>query len=135
MPAHPFFALLGLTAGLLFLLDQAWLGLAAKAFYRKQLGHLTADGIRWPAAALFYLLFSAGLLHFVVLPMAGTGTAGQAAFNGALFGLFAYSTYELTNLATLRKWPVLVTVVDILWGLTLAAVVSTVSWWIAGVIG
>ncbi len=134
MPDHAFLVLLGVTAGLFFLLDAAWLGLAARTFYRRQLGHLMAEGFRWPAAVLFYILFPAGLLRFVILPMAGAGSAGQAALNGGLFGLVAYSTYELTNLATLRKWPVLVTVVDILWGMTLSSAVSIVGWRISGVI-
>lgn len=132
MPDRAFFVLLGVTAGLFFLLDAAWLGLAARTFYRKHLGHLMADGFRWPAAVLFYILYPAGLLRFVILPMAGAGSAGQVALNGGLFGLVAYSTYELTNLATLRRWPVLVTVVDILWGMTLSSAVSIVGWRICG---
>jgi uncharacterized membrane protein len=132
MPVRNLGLLYGLTAAVLIILDMIWQGLAAKSFYRKQLGHLTADGVNWPAAVLFYLLFAGGMLIFTVVPLAGKGSIGQVAFGGALFGLFAYSTYDLTNLATLRKWPVLVTVVDILWGMILTAVVSTVGWWIAG---
>ncbi len=134
MPDRAFLVLLGVTAGLFFVLDTAWLGLAARSFYRRHLGHLMADGLRWPAAVLFYVLFPAGLLRFVVLPMAGAGSAGQAALNGGLFGLVAYSTYELSNLATLRRWPVLVAVVDILWGMTLSSAVSIVGWRISGFI-
>jgi uncharacterized membrane protein len=132
MPPGHFWTLYALTVAVLTALDMVWLGLAAKTFYRRQLGHLTADRVGWPAALLFYLLYAAGLLTFAVLPREGSGPIGQTAFSGALFGLFAYSTYDLTNLATLRKWPVLVTVVDILWGTTLSAVVSSVAWAAAG---
>ncbi len=108
-----------------FLIDMVWLGLVAKNFYRRHLGGMLSPKVNWPAAILFYLLFIAGLLLFVIEP--AQGRALQALWKGALFGLIAYATYDLTNLATLSNWPLLVTVVDLTWGTVLGAAVSFIS--------
>jgi len=112
------------TLAIFFLIDMVWLGLVAKNFYRSQLGEMLSPKVNWAAAILFYLLFIAGLQLFVIAPaLAGAG-ALQALCRGALFGLIAYATYDLTNLATLKNWPLLVTVVDLAWGAVLGGAVS-----------
>ena len=121
------FLLYLVTLAIFFLIDMVWLGLVAKNFYRRQLGEMLSPKINWPAAILFYLLFIAGLLLFVVAPALERGGALQALWQGALFGLIAYATYDLTNLATLRNWPILVTIVDLAWGAVLGGAVSFFS--------
>jgi uncharacterized membrane protein len=83
--------------------------------------------VNWIAAILFYLLFIVGLLVFVIRPALSGGAPLQALFYGALFGLISYATYDLTNLATLKDWPVIVTVVDLIWGTVLGGAVSFIS--------
>ena len=114
-----------LTLLVFFLIDMVWLGLVAKNFYRRYLGEMLSSKVNWPAAILFYLLFIAGLLLFVIEP--AQGRALQALWKGAFFGLIAYATYDLTNLATLKNWPLMVTVVDLVWGTVLGAAVSFFS--------
>jgi uncharacterized membrane protein len=118
-----------------FAIDMVWLGLVAKDFYRSQMGFLMKSDINWPAAILFYLLFVAGLVVFVITPALEKSAWRHALLYGALFGLIAYATYDLTNLATLQGWPLLVTVVDLAWGAVLAASVSTATYFIARKIG
>ena len=104
---------------LMLTLDGLWLGLLAKDFYQQGLGYLMAESPRWGPALLFYGLYPLGLLVFAVLPTSqGMETAGlaPALWRGALFGLIAYATYDLSNLATLKDWPVWVSAVDIAWG-------------------
>jgi len=117
-------------AGIL-VLDAIWLGALARRFYADQLGYLTAPNVRWGAAALFYLLFAAGVTYFVVLPLAGGGSLGRAFAVGAFFGLVAYGTYDLTSQALVRSWPVVVTVVDLVWGALLTGMVSMLGLWSA----
>jgi uncharacterized membrane protein len=113
-----------ITLAIFFLIDMIWLGLVAKNFYRQQLGGMLSPTVNWPAAILFYLLFIAGLQLFIVAPALQAGGALQALWRGAFFGLVAYATYDLTNLATLKNWPLLVTVVDLAWGAVLGGAVS-----------
>ncbi|HUU04664.1 MAG TPA: DUF2177 family protein [Patescibacteria group bacterium] len=115
------------TLAIFFLIDMIWLGLVAKNFYRRQLGEMLSPKVNWAAAILFYLLFIAGLLLFVIVPALGRGNVLQALWQGALFGLIAYATYDLTNLATLKNWPLPVTVVDLAWGAVLGGAVSLLS--------
>jgi uncharacterized membrane protein len=114
-----------------FAVDMVWLGLVARTFYGKYLGYLMAPSVNWPAAILFYLLFIVGILVFVVLPGLQSGSLRDTLLRAALFGLITYATYDLTNLATLRDWPVLLTVVDMLWGTVLSVSVSAIGF-IAG---
>lgn len=117
-----------LTALPLFIaMDLLWLGVVAKNFYNKQLGFLIGP-INWVSAILFYLLFITGLVVFVIMPAFQKGSWTHALLFGALFGLVTYGTYDLTNLATLKNWPVLVTVVDLLWGAFLGAFVSAAAY-------
>jgi len=115
------------TLAIFFLIDMVWLGLVAKNFYRQQLGAMLSPTVGWAAAILFYLLFIAGLQLFVIAPALAQGDALQALWQGAFFGLVAYATYDLTNLATLNDWPLLVTVVDLAWGAVLGGAVSFLS--------
>jgi uncharacterized membrane protein len=116
-----------ITLALFFLIDMIWLGLVAKGFYRARLGAMLSPRVIWPAAILFYLLFIAGLQLFVVAPALAQGGAPQALWRGAFFGLVAYATYDLSNLATLRGWPLAVTLVDLAWGAVLGGAVSFVA--------
>ena len=118
-----------------FAVDMVWLGLAAKNFYAKHIGFLMKANVNWAAAILFYLLFIAGLVVFVVTPALDKGSWVRALLFGALFGLITYATYDLTNLATLKDWPLVVTVVDLIWGTVLAASVSVGTYVIAAKIG
>lgn len=104
--------------------DGIWLGLVAPGFYRDQIGHLLAAEVNWLAAGAFYLLFIAGIQLFVVEPGIRRGAIGWTLRRAAFFGLVTYATYDLTNLATIRDWPVLVTVVDLAWGSVLCTLVS-----------
>ncbi len=116
-----------LALAIFFLIDMVWLGLVAKNFYRGQLGELLSPKVNWAAAILFYLLFIAGLQFFVIAPALRAGDPLQALWQGALFGLIAYATYDLTNLATLRDWPLPVTLVDLAWGAVLGGSVCAAT--------
>lgn len=107
-----------------FAVDMVWLGLIARGFYQKHLGFLLRTPPNWTAAIVFYLLFVAGLLVFVVVPGLQAGSTKKVLILGALFGLITYATYDLTNQATVKDWPWIVTVVDLVWGGVLATAVS-----------
>jgi len=115
-----------------FLIDMVWLVLVAKKFYQEQIGFLMKPEINWLAAIIFYLLFIAGLVIFVISPAVEKHSWLHALIFGALFGLITYATYDLTNLATLKDWPLLVTVVDLIWGTVLAASISGITYFITG---
>jgi uncharacterized membrane protein len=120
-----------ITLAIFFAIDMVWLGVVAKSFYRKHLGYLMAPKVVWPAAILFYLLFIAGLVVFAVRPGLAAGAPLKALLLGAFLGLVAYSTYDLTNQATIKDWPALVTIVDLVWGTTLGGLVA----WLSAVAG
>jgi len=130
-----FLKLYGIALPIFFGLDMIWLGVVAKKFYVKHIGFLMKSNINWPAAIIFYLLFIAGMVVFVISPAVERGSWVRALLFGALFGLITYSTYDLTNLATLKDWPLSVTVVDLIWGMVLAASVSTATYLVAAKIG
>jgi uncharacterized membrane protein len=115
-----------ISVPIFFVVDLLWLGVIAKSFYRSRLGHLMGD-INWPAAIIFYLIFLIGLTYFATYPAVLQGILGSAFMLGALYGFFTYATYDLTNLATLRDWPIVVVVVDIVWGTILGSVVSGIT--------
>jgi uncharacterized membrane protein len=110
-----------------FAIDMLWLGLIAKNFYSAKLGHLMTPKVLWTPAFIFYMLFVAGILFFVVFPALQKGSWTYALGAGALFGLITYATYDLTNLATLKDWPLVVTLVDLVWGSVLSASTATLS--------
>ncbi len=109
-----------------FAIDMVWLGLVARTFYRKYLGFLMAPSPNRLAAIIFYLLFIVGILVFVVVPGLEDNSLKTTLLRAVLFGLITYATYDLTNLATVKDWPVLITVVDMAWGTVLSVVVSFV---------
>jgi uncharacterized membrane protein len=118
-----------------FALDMLWLAVIMRRFYTERLGFLMNPNINWLAAGSFYVLFVIGLIIFVVMPSLEHQSLFRTALLGALFGLIAYATYDLTNLATLKHWPVLVTVVDMAWGATLSAIVSVITYTVATRLG
>ena len=114
-----------------FAIDMVWLGVVAKNFYRDKLGFIFTGDVRWGAAIIFYLIYIFGILFFAVSPaMAGAGWK-TALHNGALFGLMCYATYDLTNMATISQWPLIVVVVDIIWGIVLTGSVSLLTYLVA----
>ena len=110
-----------------FAIDMLWLGLAARSFYQQYLGFLMAPNPNWFAAIIFYLLFVVGMLVFVVLPGLKANLLKTTLLRAALYGLITYATYDLTNLATLKDWPALLSMVDMLWGTALSVSVSYIS--------
>jgi uncharacterized membrane protein len=123
----PFFKTYLFTLIPFLVLDAIWLGLVAPSFYKTQIGHLMAVNANLPAAGIFYLLYVVGLVVFVT---GRDGTMMQTAIRGAFFGLVCYATYDLTNLATLRDWPLLVTIVDLVWGTFASAITSLTAWFL-----
>ena len=120
--------LYGLTLPVFLAIDMVWLGLIARGFYKAQLQAVLNPQVNWTAALIFYGLFIAGLLFFSVRPAFETASLVKALLLGALFGLLTYGTYDLTNLATLKDWPILVTIVDMAWGTCLSAAVSGIAY-------
>jgi uncharacterized membrane protein len=114
-----------------FLIDIIWLTLVAKNFYSKYLGYIMSTTPNWAAAIIFYLLFIAGLILFVISPALEKQSWTHALIYGLLFGLMTYATYDLTNLATLKGWPVIVTIIDLIWGMTVSASVSVITFFLA----
>jgi uncharacterized membrane protein len=104
------------------LVDLVWLVKVAPKLYRKYIGHLMSDRVNIVAAALFYVVFIVGLVYFVIGPK--INDPFMAFVSGAMFGLVTYATYDLTNLATLKAWPVTITVIDLIWGTLVTAVTS-----------
>jgi uncharacterized membrane protein len=116
-----------LTIPVFFAIDILWLGVAAKYFYQKNLGHLFRTNVNWTAAIVFYCIFIVGILFFAVVPALEKNSWTRAIISGGLFGFFTYATYDLTNLATIKDWPLKVVVVDMIWGIILCGTVSVIS--------
>ena len=119
------------TLVVFFATDMAWLVLVAHSFYKKHLGYLMAPAVNWIAAILFYLLFIFGILVFVILPGVKENSLQNTILRAALFGLITYATYDLTNLATIDRWPLTVTLVDLAWGIVLSTIVSIAGFYVA----
>ena len=115
------------TLAAFFVIDLAWLGLVARSFYSKYLGYLMRPSPNWTAAIIFYLIFILGLVVFVLVPGLQSGALGRTLLVAAFFGLVTYATYDLTNLATVRDWPLLITIVDLAWGMVLSTSVTAVA--------
>ena len=120
-----------LTVPVFFIIDLIWLGVVAKGFYQKNLKYILSPNVNWTAAIIFYLIYIAGILIFAVLPAVAKDSLRHAAVWGALFGFFTYATYDLTNLALLKDWPIIIVIVDILWGVVLCSAVATLSFFVA----
>lgn len=118
-----------------FAIDILWLGFIAKDFYRNSLGHLMRESINWPAAIIFYSIFIVGLIFFAINPAIEKNSISYAFLVGALFGFMTYATYDMTNLATLKDWPIKTTIVDIIWGTSLNSFTAGISFYIIKLIG
>jgi uncharacterized membrane protein len=110
------------------IIDLVWLGVVAKSFYQRQIGHLLRPDVNWAAAFAFYLIFVAGIVVLVVWPAVERQSLSHAVILGAVLGLVTYAAYDLTNLATLEGFPLTVAIVDLVWGSVLCATVSTVTY-------
>lgn len=116
-----------LTLIIFIVIDSAWLGLVAPKLYKSQIGHLMASNVNWLAALLFYLLYIAALLVFVINPAVTANSWQHALKFGAFLGLAMYATYDLTNLATLKDWPVTITAIDLIWGTFITSATCVLS--------
>ena len=122
-----------LIAAVIFtVIDLVWLLVISKNLYKSKIGHLMADKANLPAAVVFYLLFIAAMVFFVISPAAEKQSVLYALGAGAFFGLVTYATYDLTNLATLRDWPISLTLIDLAWGTFITSVTSVLTTWISG---
>lgn len=116
-----FFLMYAAVLGTILVVDALWLGVIAKSLYREKIGHLMSSEVAWWAAIVFYALYAFGLVMLVVQP---GSSVGQVFAFGALFGLVAYGTYDLTNQAVMRDWPVSLTIIDMAWGSFITALAS-----------
>jgi len=123
------YAIAYLVATAIFLLiDAIWLGVIAKNFYANQLGCFMADDIRFGVAAAFYAVYTIGIIVFAIKPGMNADSLLMVAGYSALFGFLAYGTYDFTNLATIKDWPVIVSVVDIIWGTIITTVTGVATY-------
>jgi uncharacterized membrane protein len=118
----------GVSFVLFFAIDMLWLGLFAKNLYKKWIGHLMLEKPNWTAAMIFYILYIVFIVIIVILPALSNHSLNDAMLYGTLFGFITYATYDLTNLATLKTWPLQMVIVDILWGSFLGFSVSTLAY-------
>ena len=121
-----FLKLYGIGVVVCFGLDLVWLGLVAKGFYQRHIGHLMRPDIQWVPGILFYVIYVAALIVFVVEPALEKQSLSRAIGLGAFFGLAAYAAFDLTSMALFKEFPLIAAMVDLAWGATLSAVVSAV---------
>lgn len=126
-----YLGLYGLTTLVFFAIDLVWLSTATSRIYQPRVGELLLDKPNLPVAALFYLLYVVGVLFLASLPGYLKGSLADAVIRGAVFGLLAYGTYDLTNLATLKGWAWQITVIDMVWGTLLTGFVAGAGYAIA----
>lgn len=126
-----FFKAFAATGATMFALDLFWLGVVAKGFYGKYMGTLLRPDVKWVPALLFYVLYVAAVVVFVVMPAAERRSLGRALALGAFFGLAAYATYDLTSLALIRDFPLIVVVVDLAWGVVLTTIATSAGYAVA----
>jgi uncharacterized membrane protein len=124
--------LVALLTPIMLAIDVLWIGVFMKSFYRENLGYIMADTINWKAGLIFYVLYIFGLIYFVIIPEMEGGTLISTALKAALFGFIAYATYDLTNQATLKDWPLIVTVIDMSWGAFVTGVMGAIGFFIVG---
>ena len=117
------------------IIDAIWLMFISKNLYQKELGYLLTSNPNFIAAVIFYLLFLVGLVYFVINPAIGKESIKLLLVSGALFGLITYATYDLTNLATIKSWPLKITIIDLIWGTSLSTLVSLCTYYIYMFIG
>tara|TARA_R110002020_G_scaffold35195_6_gene106324 strand:- start:371 stop:781 length:411 start_codon:yes stop_codon:yes gene_type:complete len=118
------------AAAFLLIVDAIWLGLVARGFYARQLGDLMLESPKLGIAAVFYVMYSAAIVILAAAPAARSGSLTDALLLGAILGFAAYGTYDITNLSTLKNWPVAMSLVDMAWGTLLTAAVSGVGYWL-----
>jgi uncharacterized membrane protein len=123
-------ALYGIATGIFFAIDMAWLGFFAKNFYKEKLGFIFTGQVRWAPAVIFYLIYIAGILFFAVLPALREQSWATALISGAFLGALCYATYDLTNMATITQWPLVVVIVDIVWGVFITGGVAVATYFI-----
>ena len=125
-----------LTFAVFIVVDLVWLSTVALKFYTDNIGasRMQVPPV-WPVAIAFYLLYVAGVLVIVSVPAAHAGELWKAVAFGALFGLCAYATYDLTNWSTLKDWPAIVSMVDMVWGTVLTTIVATAGYFITRWLG
>lgn len=111
-------------------IDAVWLSVVANKFYKSQIGPLLLDKPNLVAAVAFYLIYVLGIVVFALAPALNAGSWKMAVGLGALFGFTAYATYDLTNLSTLKGWPVKLVIVDMVWGTVLTGAVALIAYWI-----
>ena len=116
------------TAFVFLVLDFLWLTRVASGFYRERLGGLLLEQPNFAAAGAFYVIYVAGIVYFAVSPALQAGSWTTALMAGAVLGLVAYGTYDLSNLATLRNWSLTLTIVDMIWGAALTAIAATAGY-------
>jgi len=116
-----------IVLGVFLLLDSLWIGVIAKKFYAKKLGYLMAEKPKLIAALAFYLLYIFGLMVFIINPALAQNSGQFALLYGGLLGMIAYATYDLTNLATVKQWPMSITIIDIIWGSVMTAMTCFIS--------
>ncbi|MBN1331634.1 DUF2177 family protein [Candidatus Dojkabacteria bacterium] len=118
-----------------FTIDMIWLGLISRNFYKDQIGFLMKTNVNWIAAIIFYLVFILGIVVLVLEPSIKADSWTKALVLAALFGFATYATYDLTNLATIKDWPLLVTIVDLIWGTVLSTSVALITYFLAKQLG
>jgi uncharacterized membrane protein len=126
-----FLKLYAIALPVIVMLDMVWLGIVAKDFYKSQLGYIMRSDFNLTVAAIFYVIFTAAIVIFVIAPAAEKQSLSHALLLGFFFGFTTYAAYDLTNLATLKDWPIMVTIVDMVWGGILSALVSTITLYLA----
>ena len=125
----------GITLTVCMVIDLIWLGFIAKDLYSKYLGYLMSDNVNWLAAVVFYLIFIGGVCYFVLYPSLIDKNMTNLLIRASLFGFITYATYDLTNLATIKDWPINITIIDLIWGTTLSTSVSVISYFIINLLG
>jgi uncharacterized membrane protein len=118
------------AGGVMGLLDFLWLGYIAKSLYAAEIGKIMLPKPNWAAAIAFYLVYLIGVMVFVINPSIEKNSLNYALVYGALFGLVAYATYDLTNLATIKGFSLKVALIDMVWGMVITAAVSSITFWV-----
>ena len=118
-------------AATILALDALWIGVIAKNLYKSGIGHLMAASPKFGVAAVFYALYVVGIIVLAIVPALAAGNWIRATVLGAVLGFMAYMAYDLTNLATLRDWPVGLSLIDLMWGTFLTATSATAGYFAA----
>lgn len=128
MTVSSFFKVFAATGATMFALDLVWLGVVAKGLYARHMGTLLRPDVKWVPALIFYALYVTAIVVFVVMPAVERRSLGRALGFGAFFGLAAYATYDLTSLALIRDFPLIIVLVDLAWGTVLTAAAAAVGY-------